>query len=153
MDIKIRLAEEADYESVENIMKQVHKLHVDWRPDVYKTCETVLPFEVFQNAVCEKKFLVAVADNKVVGLLFYIIRHIEASNQVTGDVLFIDSMAVEETYRGQGIGHKLFDFVKNIVKEKKYDGLELQVNAKNIRAKQMYEKYGFLEKSINMELR
>lgn len=61
-------------------------------------------------------------------------------------------MAVEEKYRGNGIGHDLLEFVKNIVREKNLDGLELQVNAKNVEAKKMYESYGFVEKSINMEL-
>ena len=67
-------------------------------------------------------------------------------------VMFIDSMAVDEKYRGKGIGRELFAFVRNICDEQNYDGLELQVNAKNTAAKRMYEKYGFTEKSINMEL-
>ena len=41
---------------------------------------------------------------------------------------------------------------KIIAKEKRCDGVELQVNARNANAKVMYEKYGFTEKSINMEL-
>ena len=36
--------------------------------------------------------------------------------------------------------------------EKNLDGIELQVNAKNNAAYEMYKKYGFTEKSINMEL-
>ena len=67
-------------------------------------------------------------------------------------VMFIDSMGVDEHYRGQGIGRELFAFARNICEEQDYDGLELQVNAKNIAAKKMYEKYGFTEKSVNMEL-
>lgn len=66
--------------------------------------------------------------------------------------MFIDSMAVDEKYRGKGIGHELFGFVRKICAQQDYDGLELQVNAKNIAAKKMYEKYGFTEKSVNMEL-
>lgn len=36
--------------------------------------------------------------------------------------------------------------------EKNMDGIELQVNARNRAAYEMYKKYGFTEKSINMEL-
>ncbi len=32
------------------------------------------------------------------------------------------------------------------------DGLELQVNARNTAARKMYEKLGFTEKSVNLEL-
>ena len=66
-------------------------------------------------------------------------------------MLYVDSMAVEERYRGQGIGHKLFDCVLGLCREREYDGLELQVNARNAAARAMYEKYGFTEKSVNME--
>ena len=58
-------------------------------------------------------------------------------------VMFVDSMGADEHYRGQGIGRELFAFARNICEEQDYDGLELQVNAKNIAAKRMYEKYGF----------
>ena len=61
-------------------------------------------------------------------------------------------MAVDEKYRGLGVGHKMFEFLKVMKIEKNMDGIELQVNAKNIAAYEMYRKYGFTEKSINMEL-
>jgi len=51
-----------------------------------------------------------------------------------------------------GIGHHFFEMLKNLKKEKHFDGIELQVNAKNVAAYEMYKKYGFTEKSINMEL-
>ena len=59
-------------------------------------------------------------------------RHIESPSHVIRDVIFVDSMAIDEHYRGMGI--------------------ELQVNAKNSAAYNMYTGYGFTEKSINMEL-
>ena len=36
--------------------------------------------------------------------------------------------------------------------EKNMDGIELQVNARNVAAYEMYKKCGFTEKSINLEL-
>ena len=57
-----------------------------------------------------------------------------------------------EKYRGKGIGHKMFEFLKTMKVEKNMDGIELQVNARNRAAYEMYKKYGFTEKSINMEL-
>lgn len=45
-----------------------------------------------------------------------------------------------------------FEKVKEIKAEKNLDGIELQVNAKNQAAYEMYCNYGFTEKSINMEL-
>jgi len=45
-----------------------------------------------------------------------------------------------------------FEKVKEIKAKKNLDGIELQVNAKNKAAYEMYCNYGFTEKSINMEL-
>lgn len=148
----IRAAMEKDYEELEQIMKQVHRLHTDWRPDIYKSVDTVLPYEMFLDHLSRHEILVAESQGLVRGLMIYVTRLISGGPMVERKVLYIDSMAVDETCRGQGIGHKLFDYVKEIVSEGNYDGLELQVNAKNTAAMEMYRKYGFREKSVNMEI-
>lgn len=152
MDIHIRTAKVEDYNAVEAIMKQVHKLHVGWRPDVYKQQETILPLDEFKQAIQEQAFFVAEGEGKVVGILGLMYRHVETPVHVTKDIIFIDSMAVDEPYRKKGVGHAFFDFLKELKKEKGYDAIELQVNARNKVAYDMYRSYGFTEKSINMEL-
>lgn len=152
MDIQIRTAKVEDYNAVEAIMKQVHKLHVGWRPDVYKQQETILPLDEFKQAIQEQAFFVAEGEGKVVGILGLMYRHVETPVHVTKDIIFIDSMAVDEPYRKKGVGHAFFDFLKELKKEKGYDAIELQVNARNKGAYDMYRNYGFTEKSINMEL-
>lgn len=148
----IRCAAAEDYPQVESMMKEVQQLHINWRPDIYKTADPVLPFSEFSQLVEEHKLLVAVIGETVVGILSFFYRHIESDKQVTRDVMFISDLAVKEHYREHGIGTLLLDYMKHKVQEEGLDGLELQVNAKNIQAKQMYEKFGFTEKSINMEL-
>ena len=148
----IRPAKSADYEEVERIMKQVQKLHTVWRPDIYKPCDPVLPYEAYSKMVNSEEVLVAETDGKVVGLLTYEHRHTESVGRVKRDVLYIHAMVVDEAYRGQGIGHQFFDYMRRLAAEKNYDSIELQVNAKNRAAYEMYRNYGFREKSINMEL-
>lgn len=148
----IRVAVLEDYEAIEGLMKQVQDLHVEWRPDIYKPCKMVLSKEEFFALVEEKTLLVAEYKGDVIGLLAFVYRRVGSEKQVERKVLFIDAMAVDESYRGRGIGHQLFDIVKVIAKEQNCDGIELQVNARNVWAKAMYESYGFTEKSINMEL-
>ena len=148
----IRCAAAADYTCVEAIMKEVQKLHVTWRPDIYKAADTVLPEEIFCRMVEAGTLLVAERDKNVVGLLSYVYRHVQSDKQVTRNILFVDDLAVKEEYRGMGIGRALLDFVKDKVCKEHLDGLELQVNARNVNARRMYEAYGFTEKSINLEL-
>lgn len=148
----IRYAVAEDYPVVESIMKEVQTLHINWRPDIYKESDPVLPFCEFTQLVEHQKLLVAVLDSSVVGLLSFFYRHIESDKQVARDILFISDLAVKESCRGQGIGSKLLDYMKQKAQAEQMDGLELQVNAKNLQAMQMYEKNGFTAKSINMEL-
>ncbi len=152
MEIYIRNARPDEYKIVETIMKQVQQMHIDWRPDIYKDSETVLPLELYEQAVKDETFYVAEYDGDVAGILFVQYRHIESPNQVTRNIIFVDSMAVEEKYRGKGIGHAFFGFLGELRDRRGYDGIELQVNARNKAAYQFYSNYGFTDKSINMEL-
>ena len=153
MDIRIRNATTNDYESVIKIISQVQDMHVEWRPDIYKYNDNLITKEEFEKLVENNTFFVAENENKkIVGVLEIILRHIESPAHVTRDVIFIDTMAVDEKYRGLGVGHKMFEFLKMMKIEKNMDGIELQVNARNRAAYEMYKKYGFTEKSINMEL-
>lgn len=152
MNCIIRNAQMKDYPSVVRILNQVQALHIDWRPDIYKQNDAIFPEKVFADIVNEDTFYVAENDGNVIGILELIFRHIESPSQVTRDIVFIDTMAVDEPYRGMGVGHLFFEKVKEIKAEKNLDGIELQVNAKNQAAYEMYCNYGFTEKSINMEL-
>ena len=152
MNFTVRNAEMKDYESVIKIMNQVQQMYVHWRPDIYKPNNSMIPEDVFAKIVEGDTFFVAEADEIVVGIMEIIFQHIETPSHVTRDVIFIDSMAVHEEYRGLGVGHLFFEKVKQIKEEKHCDGIELQVNSKNKAAYEMYLKYGFAVKSINMEL-
>ena len=152
MNVEIRPALETDYEAVMKIISQVQNMHVQWRPDIYRYNEFLFTEDIFENIVKSGTFFVAEINNVVAGVLEITFRHIESPAHVTKDVIFIDTMAIDETYRGKGIGHKMFEFLKNMKIEKNMDGIELQVNARNVAAYEMYKKCGFTEKSINMEL-
>ena len=153
MEVIVRLPRLQDYERVSKIMDQVQQLHVEWRPDVYKPASPLITMDMFEAILKGENWYVAEADGVVVGVLELMKRHVESPAQVMKDVLFISTMAVDEKYRGKGIGHLFFEKVKRLKQEKGYDTIELQVNAKNRLAYEMYRKYGFTEKSINMELK
>lgn len=152
MTVNLRNAAPADYSAVQNIMVQVQNLHVEWRPDVYKPSDVLIEEAEFTEMVENGTLFVAETDNKVIGLMGIMYRHVENNAQVTKDIAFIHSMAVDKDYRGLGVGHLLFDRLRQLKKEKKFDAIELQVNARNAAAYEMYRNYGFREKSINMEL-
>jgi ribosomal protein S18 acetylase RimI-like enzyme len=147
----VREAVKEDYFSVEALMKQVHNIHVTLRPDIYRESDRVLSQEEFEKYCDSSMDLVAENQGETIGVVFLLTRNISGSTLVTRKILFIDAMVVDEKYRNQGVGSKLFETILEIVKSQQYDGLELQVNAANVGAKAMYEKFGFTEKSVNME--
>ena len=149
----IRFANREDYEEVERIAEQVQKMHVEWRPDIYTFEKKIFPDEIFEQIIENKMLIVATDEEKVVGFLMYVINKVNFDNQVERTLYNVNAVAVDEECRGQGIGHKLFDYLKYIAKENNIDVIELQVNAENKAAKAMYEKYGFTDKSINMEFK
>ena len=158
MLISIRRASEGDLEAVRAIFAQVQDLHVQWRPDIYRPNPDLVGEERFlQQAEAGLMYVAEVREEEVsapavAGVLEIQLRHVENPAMVTRDVIFVDSMAVDESYRGRGIGHAFFEFLKKMRDEGGYDGIELQVNARNRAAYEMYTKCGFREKSINMEL-
>ena len=81
MKIHIRNAKPEEYGAVEAIMKQVQQMHIDWRPDIYRYSDTVLPADVFEQAVKDETFFVAEYEGIVAGILFIMYRHIEGPNQ------------------------------------------------------------------------
>ena len=64
--------------------------------------------------------------------------HIESPNQVTRNIIFVDSKGVDEKYRRRRMEHEIFSFLKALGIQKGYDGIELQVNAKNEDAYKIY---------------
>lgn len=148
----IRFGRPEDFGAVEEIAAQLHRLHVDWRPDLYKPCGSILSQPELLEAVEEGRLLVAESGGTVAGFALFVVRHVASDRQVSRDSLFINDLAVREGLRGRGIGRMLLDRVGQLAREGGYDAVELQVNAKNAPARAMYASYGFTEKSINLEL-
>ena len=153
MKITIRAPQLQDYDRFSHIMDQVQQMHVDWMPDSYKPANPLIPKELFAEILKGGSWYVAEADGVVAGVLEVYKQHVESPAQVTRDILFISSMAVDAAYRGRGIGHRFFEKVRRLKEETGCDCIELQVNAKNQAAYETYKNYGFTEKSITMELK
>lgn len=152
MEFLIRNAEEKDWAAVTALMSQVQEMHVAWRPDIYKPNPEMIPQAVFAKILESGTCYVAQAGEQVVGVMLVAFCHSGNASHVERDVLYIDSMAVEEGYRGRGIGHAFFETARQLCREKGMQSIELQVLAENQAACAMYRSCGFTDKAIKMEL-
>lgn len=152
MEFRVRSARREDYPRIEEIMQQVQQLHVKLRPDIYKPVAAAITEEELNKGIEQQSFYVAESGSELVGILSCLSRSVRGAHQVPREVLFVDTMAVEEAYRGNGVGKAFLEFLKKVKEERGFDGIELQVNARNIAAYDIYRHWGFTEKSINMEL-
>lgn len=152
MEFLIRNAEEKDWAAVTALMSRVQEMHVAWRPDIYKPNPEMIPQAVFAKILESGTCYVAQAGEQVAGVMLVAFCHGGNASHVERDVLYIDSMAVEEGYRGRGIGHAFFETARQLCREKGMQSIELQVLAENQAACAMYRSCGFTDKAIKMEL-
>ena len=85
--------------------------------------------------------------NPIQSYFIYFIYKI-MSPKFKNDVIRIDSIAVDEDVRGQGIGSILIEKVFELAKDKEFKEVILEVVDTNPKAKKLYERIGFKEKKL-----
>ena len=142
-----------DYEDVKEIFNEVHNLHYNARPDIYKDGNP-LPIEIFQDFLNNKKQLnyVYVINNKVIGILIAKILYTMENSILKGKkICFIDSIGVRKENRHKGVGKELYNNLKNAISSKGFDAIELNVWSFNESAIKFYESLGMTIKNMKME--
>lgn len=81
--------------------------------------------------------IVAEEEGKIIGMALYYIRY----STWKGAALYLEDIIITESYRGKGIGKKLFDELVIEAKEKKFKRISWQVLDWNEPAIHFYKKY------------
>ena len=146
--MKIEVPKMTDYIEINNLAKQVHRIHVKWRPDLYLDIDEVIKKEDLKEKIQSNEIIVAKMQNNIVGYVTFNIQ--EKNNPIMRyrKQLQIEAICVDENNRCKGIGTELLKHLKNIAKEKNCTDMYLTVNKENINAIKLYEKFGFKVKSI-----
>ncbi len=66
------------------------------------------------------------------------------------DEFYIDSIAVDEKFRGRGIAKELIKFIFEIASQRGIKKVSLIVDEEKIKTKEFYEKFGFKENCIKI---
>ncbi len=150
----IRKAELRDIPALGRLLYEVHKVHSDVRPDLFKAGARKYTDEQLEEILQsgERPVFVAEQDGQVAGYAFCIPKQLVGDRSMT-DVrtLYIDDLCVDEAARGKHIGTKLYDFVLDFAKRQGYYNVTLNVWADNKAAVKFYEKIGLRIQKIGME--
>ena len=147
----LELANSADREAVNVMAREVHAMHVEWRPDIYEMVDELYPKERFDEAVKERNLYVAKLDGVIVGYVLVKIRNYDFPGHIKRKVMLVDEICVEESCRNQGIGKAMMEDVHALAKAFRCTDLQLGVYPQNDAAVAFYQKCGFTIRSIDMQ--
>lgn len=148
MKITIEIPQKEELKKVNKLAKQVHELHVNWRPDLYLNVEEVITKEEFEERIQAKEIFVAKIQDKIVGYITFNIKEKNNPAMRYRKQLQIEAICVDEENRGKGVGTELLEKTKEFGKENGCTDMYLTVNQENKNAIKVYEKFGFKVKSI-----
>ncbi len=147
----LELAQKQDFEAVNTMARQVHALHVAWRPDIYEMVEELFSQERFEEAIRERQLYVAKIDGVPVGYTLLKIRSYDWSGVVNRRVMLVDEIAVHESCRNQGIGKQMMADIHALARAFRCTDIQLGVYPQNDAAVAFYQKCGFNIRSIEMQ--
>ena len=148
MGVIIEIPNLRDLNQINKLAKQIHDIHVNWRPDLFKKVEEVINEEQLKELIANKEIFVARFENEIVA--YVTTKIVEKTNPSMRyrKQISIEAICVDENFRGKGIGTKLLENVKEFGKQNGCTDMYLTVNEENENAINLYEKFGFRVKSI-----
>lgn len=141
----IRSAKKEDIMEIINLLHQVHDIHAEKRPDIFKKGTTKYNKKDIKKLMkCENSpIFVYVLNEKVVGYIFCFIKKIRNDqNLCDNSYLFVDDLCVLKEYRGRKIGTELYNYAKDFAREKNIKNIRLNVWNLNKKAIDFYQKNG-----------
>ena len=154
-NLMIRRATVEDIPTLDKLLYEVHKVHSDARPDLFKAgakkYNDIQLIEIIQDDL--RPIFVATIADKVVGYAFCVHKQFVNDNNMTDvKTLYIDDLCVDESIRGKHIGKTLYEYVVDYARRNGYYNVTLNVWADNVKAVGFYEKLGLKVQKIGMEV-
>ncbi len=144
----IRRATQDDFPAIQKLRIQLFDLLAEWMPDTFRSVP--YPDGLLAQVLEDERqdLFVAVIDERVVG--YALVRDETVDTQTDPALLpmrytYLLDFCVDASYRGRGIGRRLFDQVCVYAREHQAACIELSVAAANTRSIDLYKRLGFTE--------
>ena len=141
-----------DLKEINKIAKQVHAMHVAWRPDIYVASEAPITTEYFSEILQNDGILVFKENDRTIGYIMF--SFFERNNAVMRykKILHIEQIAVDEKNQNKGVGSQLMCHVIDYAKNLGCTDMMLTVNEDNIKARKFYEKFGMSVENVRLSM-
>lgn len=152
--LTMRRAAERDIPTIDKLLYQVHKVHSDARPDLFKAGAKKYTDDELKRIVADdaRPIFVAERDGAILGYAFCVHqRHVGSHSMTDIKTLYIDDLCVDEAARGGHIGRALYEYVLAYAKGQGCYNVTLNVWTGNPGALKFYERLGLKPQKIGME--
>ena len=152
--LKARRAVESDIPTLDKLLYEVHRVHSDARPDLFRKGTKKYTDEELKVILADdsRPIFVAEKDGQVLGYAFCIHQQYLNDNNLTDiKTLYIDDLCVDEAARKEHVGSFLYHYVLDYAAANGYYNVTLNVWADNDNAMRFYEKMGLQVQKIGME--
>lgn len=148
----IRKATTADIEQAAEIFRQLHDIHVEAKPDSFRT----VPVDFFRSRlkwyVSEENAEVIVSDEGGINAFAAVkILDVSSEEKMPRKLCYVDCFAVDERCQRQGVGRKLMEYIREFAKENDCNSVQLGVSTFNEQAQKFYQAMGFAPRTFVME--
>ena len=147
----LELAVLSDRSAVEALARQVHELHVQWRPDIFEMPPEIFHEQRYLAHIRARELYVARENGIVIGYVLLRIRLYDWPGVVRRKVMVIEEICVDAQCRGCGIGKQMMQEVRALAKAFGCTDMQLGVYPQNDAAVSFYQKCGFMIRSIDMQ--
>ena len=113
----IELATKHDRFDINRLARQVHEMHVQWRPDLFTMPEELFPEEYYSELLKSRELYVAKLNGTVAGFCRLKMRKSADIGRVPRKIMEVHQLCVDEALRNHGIGTQMMEEVRVLALE------------------------------------
>ena len=153
--MNIRRATEKDINGINELLYQVHRIHAEGRPDIFRLGNKKYNDAELSAIIADNNTPIFVAVDeaeKLLGYAFCIYEEVKDNASLCDrKTVYIDDLCVDAALRGQHIGTALYEHVLAEAKREGCVAVTLNVWCLNKGAMRFYEKLGMKPLKVVME--
>ena len=151
--LNIRRAAVGDIPALDKLLYQVHKVHSDARPDIFRPGAKKYSDGELRDILAngQRPIFVAERDGIVLGYVFCVHQQHTGGSMTDIKTLYIDDLCVDQEARGAHVGQALYEYVLAYAREQGCYNVTLNVWAGNDGAEKFYRRMGLRAQKTGLE--